>query len=198
MQTKEFYDLQHAKSYLQGSIIRYRKRPIYITRLEQGKGERDYLIKYLSIGDIYKEAEPKIGNFPDDAFDLNPVPLGMVNIPGGAVYYVERMPVRQWKIGLTSNNARSQRLIAGEVGVDHRHLIHSKEMDKTIRGKYPKVPDILRAMHPSAAFSRRFAIHNGKLLYRTRGQVGNIVRGQLRLNDKFFFLKEVLMEDLNG
>lgn len=199
MQTKAFYDLQHAKSYLQSSIIRYRNKPVYISNISQGQDYDSFLLTYLDLKDIYDGENPKLGNFPDDAFDLNPVPLGMLNCKHGGVYYISRMPIRQWKIGLTSQNSTVRTVIEGRGyrGPD-RSILYSAEMSKTIQNQYPKIPDILSAVHPSAAFSRRFAIKENTLQYRTRGQVGQIIRGEPRLSEKFFFLKEMLMEDLNG
>ena len=198
MYTKEFFDLQHAKSYLQGSIIRYRGNPVYVQHIASGANRGSYLITYHELNDVRDGINPKLGNFPDDAFNLNPVPLGMLNVGSGSVAYVERMPVRQWKIGLTSGNSTSHDVFTGDRMVDHRRDIYSVHMRDTILGKYPKLRTLLLQRTPQAAFSRRFAIRKKKIFYRTRGVVGYIRNGQPELDDKFFFLKEVLMEDLHG
>ena len=198
MHTKAFYDLQHAKSYLQASIVRYLEKPIYITNIGISEQKKEFLLTYHDLKDIYSGNNPKIGNFPDDTLDPNPVPLGMVNIEGSTVFYVERMPIRQWKIGLTHSNTNSHCIVEGYGARDHQKIIYSSNMTDTILNRYPNFQKILGMVNPTGAFSRRFAISDKKLLYRTRGRVGSIVNDKPKLKDKYFFLKEVLMEDLNG
>lgn len=197
MYIKQFHDLQHAKSYLQHSIIRYRKNPVYVANIGPGKEDKDFLLTYHELKDVRDGLRPKLGNFPDNVFDFTPVPLGMLNLGHGSVLYISRMPIRQWKIGLTTHNSTATNVLVGDEIMDYPRWLYTSKMRDMIRGKYPKLKEVLDG--PGAAFSRRFAIRDRTLYYQTRGAVGGLDgRQQPILNDKFFFLKEALMEDLNG
>lgn len=197
MYTKEFFDLQHAKSYLQGGIIRYRGNPVYVQNVASGRTPADFLITYHELKDVREGNYPKLGNFPDKAFDLNPVPLGMLNLGEGSVGYVSRMPIRQWKVGMTATNTKLIRVFTGDLIMDLRRQMFSLNMRDAILGNYPSLNTVLHGGR-GAAFSRRFAVKANKLYYRTRGRVGRIVNKLPKLDDNFFFLREVLMEDLHG
>lgn len=200
MACKEFYDLNHIQSYLGSSIVRYNGKPIYIQQCTAGANAGQYLIRYCSL-DMARddEQEVRICNYPDDVIDLTPVPLGMVNVPGGIVH-VCRSPHRQWKIGLSSRNVSMKILHCktDKALVAANRLPFSEHLEDTILGKYPTLDKILGMARPIGAFSRRFGVIDKHLAYRTRHRVGKIIHGRPVLDDNFFYLREVLMEDLNA
>ena len=204
MKNKVFWDEQHAKLYLNNSVIRYKNLPIFIQDIQEVLGKNN---KFKVIYNILGQDEAKILFLPNKNIDMNPVPLGFLN-SNVTSWYISRIPVRNWKIGLNhksfsysialSNHQRNRK--------EERELfelrVDSKELKNCILGKYPsyrrsreKVDNGERICY---AFSRRFAIHKKGLIYKCfNDPVGKLYINRLPvLLDKYEFLAEILEEDL--
>ena len=197
MKNRDFVDEQHANSYLSGTIIRVGGIPIYVDQLsEGGRVEKKWRMNYHIIGDD----EVNILFLPNEKIDMNPVPLGMMNFEE-SVFYVSRIPTRGWKVGLAPSNVSFYPLGPAGNGGGAPPLI-SKELRKCILGQYPDFTGALkkiRAGKNAIAFSRRFAINGGSLLFKNGDKaVGVAERQGPILFDNFQYLEETLQEDLNA
>lgn len=142
----------------------------------------------------------------DSLIDLNPVPLGFLPVPEGAVHsssYVKRGPYRQWKIGLTMHNCISSSAYFEAPGILSPHaFLYSNMMRNLVKGYYPDpkksqiMSEQLGAVIP---FGRRFAVVKDHLLFKDLGEpVGTVTKGKARLHEDFTYLTRMLNEDLNA
>lgn len=197
MKNKDFYDEHHAASYLSNSIIRKGIRPIYILDVrEADKIGKKWRINYSFLG----KDEQNILFLPHKDIDMNPVSLGMMNYENGS-YFVSRSPNRGWKIGLTDNNVNFLSLSKPSKNILGPRIF-STEINDCIIGNYPDFPNALNKIRggvESIAFSRRFAIKGGSLMFKyEKAPIGIAERAGPVLFDAFQYLEEVLEEDLNG
>lgn len=206
MKIKEFFDHNHIANYMGGSVVMYGKRPIFISEIERAREDKRYRVIYRSLANPNRNAATW---YPDKYFDLNPVPLGYVNIPinrTDTVVYAYRIPLRMWKVGLTRRNLRTRspaKLPRMDDYLPPDVLIPSKELGRTIVGDYPDFDEALARTKKekalACAFSRRFACTSSDLLYKWYEEpVGTIARDGPQLKDEYFYLREALQEDLHG
>ena len=186
MKTKNFYDEHHAKIYLENSVIRYKKIPIYIRDVNQVENEFKLLYNKLGRQTI------EMTFLPNKHIDFNPVPLGFLNTQRNT-FYVSRLPARQWKIGLHQNNIKFTNAVIG-TKIKNPSL-NSTLLANCILGKYPSYKaaydSIISGKRFITAFSRKFAICKEGLLYKNNGQcIGPILQNP-SLNDAYKYLKEI-------
>lgn len=217
MRSKNFYDAHQAHRYLNDSVIRLEKEPIYIVAIDTTNTKHDYKLHYipLPIGrDGAQQKDVKIVRLKDKGINLNPVPLGFINAPSlhhqdiYVTMYSYRVPRRNWHIGLTQNNLAIIPLpdeIVHEIGrVTDQRLIQSQHIKDTIMGVYPSVNDALRAMRNDKnirgmAFSRNFAInYRRELFFKWNTQSVGTIKDDLsfKLFDDNKYLIQSLTEDL--
>lgn len=195
---KEFYDYHQATMYLSDCVIRKGKNPINIKEIKPIDHERGdkFKIFYSVLGD------PDIYTcfWPDDSINLNPVPLGLVNMDGVKdAYLVCRKPTRKWKIGLSRYNVVVITLIGNIYGVrEFNDLLNDRGMGKTIMNIFPKLleaSDIAKKNKGSCAYSRRFAVdYRDRIFFKSLGEVGILTRRTV-LSKDFSYLNEVFKED---
>ena len=135
--------------------------------------------------------------------DLTPVPLGMVNKPGGT-YYVQRGPVRRYSQGLTTSNIITYPLGTTQ-GIGRVYLDRDVDFVSCIKGRYPSLKDCLRDFAGSEreiqAFSRDLAIEmDPKLglafLWYKRAKIGWSDSGsKFKIAIPFQFMEEYLEEN---
>ncbi|KKK98678.1 hypothetical protein LCGC14_2640330 [marine sediment metagenome] len=69
---KKFFDEQHARTYLIGSIIRYKNKPIYIKDLQNTERGVERLKKYKIIYTLVGEDDNSILFFPKNLVSHTP------------------------------------------------------------------------------------------------------------------------------
>lgn len=190
MKTKDFWDVAQARSYMLRCVVMCRGEPVYIHNIDVADLDRTFRITYQRL-DGY---DLMTGWFPGPEWDLTIPPLGMVNLPRG-IGYVARYPLRQWKIGVCRENTKSYP-VAGRDYFRASLVPTSQEERDMMVNNYPTFPEVIGKGF--GAFSRRFAVHQGKLIYKTRGTVGRVIDDQPVLNEQFFYLREALTEDYNA
>jgi hypothetical protein len=139
-------------------------------------------------------------NLPSDFcnisdLNLDPVPLGYVNLSPGVVY-LTRMPMRNdWKQGLRDRN------VVDTNGFNQG--LPYKAIGRTIMGDFPKFSNCLSRLSDndigrnSLAFDREFSIdREGKIIYKSLFHVGdvNMDNGGIRIKDDFTWVVESLDE----
>jgi hypothetical protein len=201
----DFYDLNHARSYLSQSIIRVSTRPVYVTNVD-----KDSYRNILIYHNLTKKRSKSAVNLASSEIDLSPVPLGMYNFryddKDREAAFLSRYPARGWKVGLTSNNIKISPVRRSGDNIFSRSntnaLLISEDMERCILGDLPDY-DLARnflkgSRYRSVAFSRNFAIRSGyELIYKSNEiPVGEAQKDVPVLYDDFFFLKEQLQEEL--
>lgn len=154
------------------TVIRYKKQPVYVKAITNN---RELVLQAL---ENVKEKFPEI-SLTDSDLDFTPVPLGFANYNGNA-FYLSRIPSRQYKQGLASNNLVVDCLTEG-----NKTALASKELKKVcnrsisscILGKYPSLQQALKLITEGAlsvAFHRQFAVdEDWNILYKTES-VGSV------------------------
>ena len=197
MRNRDFTGSDHADNYLRNSVIRLGAEPIYVLGVTSMSG--DGLI-YSSLNRIDPSGGDKRKvSIKDEDIDMNPVPLGFVNfgtfIKPYYAYSVARTPQRAWKVGLTTGNMY---ILNGDIS--HKTLMFSEAFRKTVVNEFPSVEECIRNMKEEhwTAFSRRFAIGDGKLWHHLIDEaIGSVYnKKELKLNTKYAFLTEALEEDI--
>lgn len=197
MRCKEFYDYKHASMYLDGCVIRKAHIPIIIQGVQQADLEgKKWRIDYRELA----SPETNMLFLPNRAVNMNPVPLGMINGKEEGVWFVSRQALRQWKVGLSKNNIVYHDHGYGEF---RKPEITSAAMRDCILGTYPQYDQVVDGIRAGKrklwAFSRRFCLNTGNLLFKSNpAPVGIAERGAPVLFDQYDYLKEMLEEDLDG
>lgn len=208
MKTKDFFDVGQASQYLRASVIRVDNKPVYVMDVVMSDGRKidnPLLLQYTPLEDINEDVRTL--PLKDERVDMNPVPLGFLNYlneDGYTSYYISRFPSRKWKIGLSKENISV--MMPGGYEAD-RYIVQkvfpTKLMVNTIIGKYPSVKQIITGFkrhRGSRAFSRRFTITDQLTVYykTLEKPVGQVDSGKstIKLFDEFFYLREVLKEDV--
>lgn len=194
MRLKDFFNADHANQYLSESIIRYKGEPIYVRSVRAAKGN-SIDIFYLNLDDTH--VNDKVANYPHEDFDLSPIPLGMCDMRDGRGGFLARQPARMWKIGLHYRNLVTYDPNRPELPANFgaRNLFFTEGFLNMVRNNYFKFEEaaVNAAKNGLAMFSREFALNNkGQLLYKTLGPVGSYSKAGPKLDDKFFYLKEML------
>lgn len=191
-----FHDITHAIRYLVGCIILINDRAAYIRNIIMDNGET-IVFQYLNPAsrkeEFIKLYHPNV--------DLSPVPLGWVNLTDNSIAYASRFPVRDWHVGLHPSNfslvyAQPSMNIAGA-----NHVFMFPQLANCIEGKYPSFKDALEIHHKNnganyaVAFSRSFALSNGKLV---KGVINTVVGGIkedfLVLSKNYSYMLDKLVE----
>ena len=202
MKNITFYDEHTARSYLINSIIRYKNTPIMITEVQETlDNNKQFRVTFNRLGDHNN----RLLFLPDRQIDMNPVPLGMLN-GNKTSCFVSRIPVRNWKIGLSAQNCHfkpilRQRLDEGGEEED-TFFLASVAMKNTIEGKYPSYATCYRSIiagnRQTYAFSRRFAIDRQGLSYKSIDEpIGICEKTKPQLFDQYQYLEQVLEKDLS-
>ncbi len=183
----DLYDRRTALMRLQSCIIRVGGDPIWVDNIEH-LAARSFRLQYHLLGN----GRFHVIYWGDDAIDYKPVPLGYVNYRS-SVMLVERLPMRQWKLGLARSNSKIQTW-HDQRCVDPGAVLDSKAMASCIMNKYPSMTKVKKDMDGKqvGAISRDFLLRtDGKLYHRHCGKVGTHTP-KLRLYDKYFYLQQQL------
>lgn len=131
--------------------------------------------------------------------DLTPIPNGYVNTEVSSSFWC-RVPLRRdWRQG-----ARRENFSANAVGpFEFQDTFTMYHLEQPLANNYPSFNDALDLVEEqkhSCAFSRSFSVtEEGGINYKGRARVGQVNDSQsIRLNDDFYYLQEVLREDLRN
>jgi len=203
MKNKKFFNTDHANLYLVGSIIRVDGLPVYVRDITYNRTMRRQILTYAPV-ENYDEGKVSTIGLNSSRVDMNPIPLGFINFqefgkPKIAVS-AYRVPSRQWRIGLTTNNMSilPSRFAGHEA---KKKVIQSIHFKKSVCGQFPKVEEIIEMIKnkeaTSQAFSRDFAIEKNKLKFiQLKPPVGKMFKGELMLFDNYLYLSQLLEKAL--
>lgn len=192
-----FNDPSHANRYLAGCIILIRNLPCYVHGIIVDDGPR---IEYNILGEKWTKRNV-IGLYHQDV-SLEPVKLGWVNWDTETLCFVSRFPNRASHIGLHANNLHSVTLSLINDTINRSAIILSNQLAATIKNDYPSFEKAL-SIHREhngrgycVAFSRQFALFDGKLVRGVTGMTVGGVKGEtVILNSKYEYLYDKLLEN---
>lgn len=168
---------------LEGTIIRYEDDPVLVVDSEGF----NIFIKYLD--GIKKE----LVSIKDKKLNFKSIPLGYVNYKGRA-YYLQRIPQRRWKHGVSRAGIYS---VTDHAPIDY---LLGKPLVATVKNIYcsydKALIDIKKKSIESVAFNRLIAIKkenlgNTKLEYRG-AEVGWFEKNKVILGKEYSHLREHL------
>lgn len=204
MKHRSFFDINQAIMYLNDSVVRFDKKPVYIHRIE-GVGPDKTRVTASYVSNI---SERIVIDLFDEKADLNPVPLGMINIPlsHGKSIVVSgfRIPCRRYKIGLSRYNFRFNFYPNDDIEYipEISSVLFSQALENTVVNNYPSFKDALswtdKKPGVMIAFSRRFAVtHNKFVLYKHfQTPIGIVKDEQVQPFDQYFYLSQAIEEDI--
>jgi hypothetical protein len=205
----KYESVEEVKFRLEGSIVTYEERPVYISRVSMpGEGDEKGEIARVFFHELPLN-EGKAGEvrkyLTSRKFNLSPFRMGYMNLKDKAVF-VSRLPVRQNKQGLTAATTVFTDVFGNKCrDIDFNTMCRSQGFADMVNGKYPSFKECGELLdqkgRESVAISRSFAFsidHDLEALFLLNKGVrcGMALRGQkaLKLPDKFKFLKEELEE----
>lgn len=168
---------------LEGTIIRYGDDPVLVT----GHEDFNIFIKFLD------GTKREIVSIKDKNLNFKSIPLGYVNYKGGA-YYLQRVPERRWKHGISRAGIYS---VTKNAPTDY---LLGKPLVSTVKNIYCSYDraliEIEKPSINSIAFNRILAIKkedlgNKKLNYKGV-EVGYFERERVILGKEYTHLKEHL------
>ncbi|HET8689266.1 MAG TPA: hypothetical protein VFM18_21860 [Methanosarcina sp.] len=181
--------VEDLKTIFVDSVIRYKNTPIYIYGVDHGKNLEYQLLTKDQHGIVH---------ISDKGLNFKPVELGMVN-HGGYAAYIQRIPVRGYKQGLSSINIEVKKVheLPQKILTDLCKIKNSS-LAKCIKGEYPSLQEA--AVHlmekdiDSLAFSRTFALDKDMWIYHKTSKVGlyDAERDKIIFSRGKSYLKELL------
>lgn len=201
-----YNNVEYARMRLVGTVIRYKKKLVYIMDVwESGDGDGIYCA-HRGIGGGNQEE----GKLID--YNLTALPLGNVNY-GGVSSYMSRIPMRHdWRQGTrAANTLVSNQGSHKNPSVPIKTLLKSRALSKCVNNIYPTVHECLDSLDneevQGIAFSKVFSLTISRdalpgyaVYYKGNTQVGFIKKGQnkIKLFDEYDHLKESVEETVNA
>lgn len=203
-----YEEIDEVKTRVEGSIVLYDGRPVYITKVGYPEAGDD-----KEIARVYFRQLPYVGGrdggetrkyLSSKKFDLAPFKMGYINY-GRDAYFLARTPVRQYKQGLSGATLTSTDVMGKKVPLSFADLIQKQAFVDMFDGKYPSFRDAGELLgeekNNSVAISRTFAFtldHELEALYLLHkgvkcGLAYKKDRG-IRVPPKFNFLREEMEE----
>jgi hypothetical protein len=203
MKQKKFYDIGQAQNYLTGSIIKINNEPVYILDVSSRM-----ILSFVDIENYGRSDKSQSIKITDSNVDMGPIHLGLINLSNpfnvnNNIYISYRLPIRQSRIGLITNNIMildEHRKIITEKG----RIIFSKGMKNTMKNIYPSFTKAIEKINnneiKNIAFSKRFYISKDRKLYYIfiDTPVGEIKENKIKLKTPFLYLTEMLEEDIKN
>lgn len=191
-------DVHYAQGRLIGTIIRHNNKTVEVTGVLFVSKKQPLQVQAIEV----LTGEPVIDSI--DNFDLEPVPLGFVNLGYKDarnikdVFYIARQAIRQdWRQGFRKANS----LILYNEN-KYPRAWDNKCIARTIEGDFPTVEEVqanLKKDGEMQAWCREFALDNkNNIFYRTYGKIGELVKGtrDILLDAKYGWAEEALRESL--
>lgn len=178
--------------------LEYASRRLNNTLVRLSSGEPFFVLRtyYDDKGRMYHDGEDLIigdrKSVPHDFLNLEPVPLGFVNVTNDMVYVARKPMRRDWRQGLSHNSIVTYGRLRPEE-------INMKMLTQPIVMSYPTFNKALSSMgkRSSMAFSRDFGLSKHpdgmKIIYR-KHVVGEVVDGSPCLLPSTSFLQQHLQE----
>lgn len=208
--------LEDARMRLRHTVVLYNKVPHYIREITEGSGEDGPYRVYADALPLSRNAAAAADGRGrgdrapvDDAdirkfisskhFDVAPFQMGFVNTKTGC-FYVSRLPARQQKQGLSSENTRLVTPLGTPVAFST--FLQSSEVLAMVEGKYPtlKQAEAVLETAPHIAVCREIALVKDTVLdclvyiYHKTNKVGLLQDGKVKLGKAFNYLAETLQE----
>lgn len=202
----DFDGADHANRYLRNSVIRVGGRPVVAMSVARRGGE--LALSYLPIPIPSNEGarENEIPLSSRDV-DLTPIPLGFMNfLDRVETRSLFRLPLRDWKIGLSTHSARVRRLDVHYYDPIEFTQLCGVDAYNVYTGRYPSISTAIERLSGrgaskggSVAFSRRFAIDVGRAVWspyipKPIGQI-DFDSERITLNKDSEFFRQALEED---
>lgn len=172
------------KTILQGSIIRVAEEPLLVVSVIEGDG---FLLQGYTVQD---GAEITIA-LDNPVLNFEPVPLGFIPSIGEVDFFSYRVPTRQYRVGLNSENFSFSlvngagfpevvRMNARDRASALRRSISTTKKNKQlcdcIKGQYPSINNAFQALEEGdkhvVAVSREFAVDKNFCLFFRTEMVG--------------------------
>lgn len=179
------------------SVVLYQGEPIYIRYIT---GDLMCIYTEMSTGYI------KATRWAQDKFKNPAIRLGYINLGQGCAY-LYRKPVRQYRVGLSSENTSVRSVDMGLSDHD-KDLLQSirrdwncKNIYDTLTGVYPSFEDAYREamdIEGARAFDRQFAVDWGGNIYYKSELVGNSEDGVIVFLDSKDYLRNNLPEGVRN
>lgn len=165
--------VEDINSRFHNSLIMYKNKPAYVKRV--GNNGDCILLDLLT---QKQDTVPfKLAEF------ANPIRrIGMVNVEG-SVIYGERIPIRRYKVGLTTENTRISQIDGVEYPAraaqtrDKVRTLQCVELGEALMDKYPSLSACLKHLRqfPGAmAFDKQFAVADTGFIFYKKTQVGAV------------------------
>jgi hypothetical protein len=207
----KYETVDEVKARLEHTVVLYDSQPVYISSVMMPEGEDEIARVYfypLPLTYDKDSGRPRgvaVRKYlSSKKFDLTPFKMGFMNHKGSAIN-VTRIPVRQYKQGLSSTTASFTDLDGGRnKSINFASAISSQSFVDMINNDYPAFDEVIDKLGPkthSIALSRRFALLvdpdiEAMFLYHGTNKCGLCLLGEkaLRVPDKFRFLREAMEE----
>ena len=177
-------DFGYADTRLRDTIVRHRNTPVWVRGVGPGMMT---VIEYLLTG--------RRTEVPLDTLDLEPVPLGYVQV-GDRYVYLTRVPKRDdWRQGLRHNTMRL--VDQGPMSVKQ---LPNDSMARCIRNDYPNFEEAKQELNLGrevVAWCREWAISPWAVYHKGR-EVGERPNGEIRLFQDKNYLQESLEDAINA
>lgn len=182
------YDsVRDANLYLHGSIVRWKDKFVYVSSVGDGMIAKCYEVGLRRDG-LQDGADHKV---LVDELDLTPAKLGYtLDKNSGRTYFIERIPTRAWRQGLTQQNCKAK----GQ----HRFRMpdmNSRFMLDILKGRYPsinKASRIAKKKRYEVPFHRLFTIDENRIVRYKTQVVGGWDGQKIELLTSFNYLKEMI------
>ena len=173
-----------ANFYLHGSIVLHKGEPVYISRVRKGMQAECWPV---GKGD----EEPHL--VPVQELDLQPIRLGYVFQSSiRKTMYIERLPTRAWRQGITRSNCRAR----GDIGFRMPHY-DSRFMKEIIKPTYISLNKAARKARKHGIeipFCRTMSVDSSSLIrYKTK-IVGEYTDKKIHLMKRYTYLAELIKE----
>lgn len=210
MTKKFFWDLEHARRYLEHSLLFKNGEPLYIDRVR--RPSRKFVAECLPQAMLWGKQVPRQEvEVYDDGVVLSPERMGFIPVPPEwndhdkfIAIFANRRPSRTWKTGLCEDNLIGS--CVGKLASDYYapgdYLIRLPSLGVVVTGRYPRYEDALKAMdkgnHMQIPLARNWAIQDdGAVLYaKFTKPVGKWTENGIKLDENRDFLQEALDQEV--
>ena len=197
-------DFKYADSRLRGTVVKLKGKPFYVDSVHIN-GEVSGRVVSPNDENLFLE------NIPLKDLDLVPFKIGYVNLPNKSPCYLERIPSRFYKQGLTNKNVRFKKGIPFPITYP---CIYNSVVG-IFPSLYKCIDLVLNGECEEEAFDNEFSccikspnyLSQGVvLMYKADYVIGSVDNKinhdngvvNVRLNENFKFLKELVEEKFNN
>lgn len=185
---------------LTDSVCMHKNKPYYVQRVDG-----DYTARCIN---LLTGRQEYVHGIDETTFAAPTQRIGFVNVKGNVVYGT-RVPLRRYKVGLTSENVQWKTLhdfVAYKPQVnkvlDYLNDMQRLEMADALMCRYPSIEEAWRRIIEDGAscvaFDKQFAIaRNGSIFYK-EAHVGSVLRAPRGIEDIEFKAEYIYLNTLLG